>query len=115
MNVVFFQVDGVLNFPASEAKAPDGGLGISEARVKKLKKRLEQENAKPVLFGSWSKDWNFDDAQCTPNGVYLNKKMDRRGIHILDKIDTEADIKPWLEKHSNVENYTILREGDLVE
>lgn len=113
MNVVFFQVDGILNFPASEAKAPDGSLGISEEKAKKLKKKLDEENAKAVLYGSWAKDWDFHDEKCTPKGMYLNKKLDRRGIHILDKINSEDSIDGWLVRHPNVEKYVVLEEGDI--
>lgn len=117
MNVIFFEVDGILNFVGSDAKAPDKTLGISEARVKKLKKILENRGAKPVLYGAWKKDWNFDDSLCSPNGIYLNKKLDRRGIHILDKTrdgeSPEAEIQDWLQRHPNVEDYLILKEGDM--
>ena len=108
MNVVFFQVDGVLNYPASEAKAPDGSMGVAESKVKELKKTADEHNAKIVLYGGWAKDWDFDDAKCTSKGVYLNKKLDRRGLHILDKVSTVEDIPAWLERHSNVEEYIIL-------
>ena len=118
MNVIFFEVDGVLNFEGSEAKAPDNTIGISEARVKMLKKRAEENNAKIVLFGNWKKHWDFNDAKCTPNGVYLNKKVNRHGLHILDKtkdMDTvDAELKDWLDRHPNVEEYIVLKNGDVV-
>lgn len=113
MNVVFFEVDNILNFPESEAKAPDGSLGISESCVKKFKQKLDSEQAKPVLCGSWTKEWNFDDSKCTSKGTYLNKKLERRGIHILDKIGLNDNIDAWLERHSNVEKYIILKAGDV--
>ena len=118
MNVVFFEVDGVLNFEGSEAKAPDETIGIAEARVKALKKYTDKDNSKLVLFGSWSKHWDFDDSKCTPNGVYLNKKLDRRGLHILDKtkdLPKEEAIKEWLQRHPNVETYHILQNGDTID
>ena len=115
MNVTFFEVDGVLNFEGSEAKAPDGSAGIAEARVKALKKQTEKEDSKLVLFGSWCKDWDFDTSKCTPKGTYLNKKLERRGLHILDKTKNENpdSIKEWLSRHSNVTSFTVLKSGDM--
>lgn len=112
MNVVFFEVDNVLNFEGSEAKAPDGSMGISEARVRELKQALDMDHAKPVLYGAWAKDWDFDDAKCTARGTYLNKKLNRRGIHILDKVNTEQDINAWLKRHDNVTHHIILKAGE---
>lgn len=106
MKVIFFEVDGVLNFPGCDAKAPDGTVGIAESRVKKLKQ--ESEGFRIVLTGSWAKDWDFGDAKCTARGAYLNKKLNRRGLHILDKTD---DIKNWLERHPNVDEHIVLKEG----
>lgn len=119
MNVIFFEVDGVLNFEGSEAKAPDNSLGIAESRVKLLKRLTEQDNSKLILFGSWKKDWNFDDSKCTAKGTYLNKKLDRRGLHILDKtkdLDTlEDEVADWLKRHPNVENHYVIKNGDVLE
>ena len=119
MNVVFFEVDGVLNFEGSEAKAPDNTMGIAESRVKLLKKLVEQDNSRLVLFGSWKKHWDFNDAKCTKNGVYLNKKLDRRGLHILDKtkdMDTvEDEIADWLQRHPNVVNHYVIKNGDVLD
>ena len=112
MNVTFFAVDNVLNFEGSEAKAPDGTMGIAESRLKLLKKHTERNQSKLVLIGSWKKEWDFDDSKCTGKGTYLNKKLNRKGIHILDKTGNggteQEEICEWLRRHPNVENYDIL-------
>lgn len=119
MNVVFFEVDNVLNFDKSEAKAPSGRVGIAESRVKALKKRTDKDGSKLVLIGNWKKDWSFDDSKCTSDGIYLNKKLDRRGLHILDKTkDMESvhdEVDDWLKRHPNVEAYEIITNGDVLE
>ena len=106
MKVIFLNVDGVLNFEDSDAKAPSGKKGIAESRVKALKKIVTDTGARIVLIGSWKKDWNFEDSKCTQDGVYLNKKLDRRGLHILDKIKDELSdeegITDWIHRHPNV-------------
>ena len=107
MKVVFFEVDGLLNSPDSEAKAPSGKTGVAEQAVKQLKALVVETGSRIVLTGAWANDWNFSDALCTPDGTYLNKKMDRRGLHILDKTD---DVVDWLNRHPNVTDYCVLKD-----
>ena len=112
MKVIFFQVDDVLNFEGSDASAPSGKKGIAEARIKELKKIITSSGARLVLIGNWRKDWDFDDSKCTPDGVYLNKKFERKGLHILDKIrDDMTDdegINDWIRRHPNVTESCVL-------
>ena len=114
MKVIFFNVDNVLNFPESDAEAPSGRKGIAESRVKDLKKIVTESGARIVLIGSWCKDWNFDDSKCTKDGIYLNKKLDRKGLHILDKINEnlsdEDGIADWMRRHPNVTDSCILKD-----
>ena len=112
MKVIFFNVDNVLNFPESDAVAPSGKKGIAEARVKELNKIVTESGARLVLTGSWKTDWNFDDSKCTPDGVYLNKKLDRKGLHILDKtkdeLSDEDGCADWIRRHPNVTDSCVL-------
>jgi len=112
MKVIFFQVDGVLNFEGSDAIAPSGKMGIAESKVKELKKLVNESGARIVLIGSWKKDWDFHDDKCTPDGTYLNKKLDRKGLHILDKVrddmDDEEAVNDWIRRHPNVTHSCIL-------
>lgn len=114
MKVVFFKVENVLNFAESDATAPSGKKGIAEARVKELKKLINESGARLVLVGEWRKDWDFDDKKCTPDGVYLNKKLERKGLHILDKIkDNTTDdegIADWINRHPNVTDSCVLED-----
>jgi hypothetical protein len=116
MKVIFFTVDNVLNFPESDAKAPSGRLGIAEARVKQLKNITTTDSARLVLIGDWTKEWDFNEEKCTKDGIYLIKKLDRRGLHILDKIDNsisdEEGINEWLKRHPNVTDSCILTDID---
>ena len=113
MKVIFFNVDDVLNFSDSDAKAPSGRIGIAEARVKELKKLVTESGARIVLTGDWRKEWDFDDSKCTPDGTYLNKKLDRRGLHILDKtkddLSAEEGCADWIRRHPNVTDYCIIK------
>ena len=119
MKVIFFEVDNVLNFEESDAAAPSGKKGVAEARVKALKKIVNESGARLVLIGNWRKDWNFDDAKCTKDGIYLIKKLDRKGLHILDKINDdmldEEGITDWINRHPNVTDSCVLKDIDNIE
>ena len=119
MKVIFFQVDGVLNFPESEAVSPTGRKGVADIRVKDLKKLADANGAKIVLMGSWKKDWNFDDSRCTKDGAYLNKKLNKKGLHILDKLNDEMSdeegYNDWIRRHPNVTDSCVLKDINIVE
>lgn len=114
MKVIFFTVENLLNFEGTDAKAPSGKTGIADAKVKWLKDFVQKTGARIVLIGEWRKDWNFDDEKCTPDGKYLNKKLDRRGLHILDKIrDDMTDdegCNDWIRRHPNVTESCVLKD-----
>lgn len=114
MKVIFIKVEGVLNFEDSEALAPSGKIGIAESRVKDLKKIVEESGARLILFGKWCDDWNFYDEKCTPDGIYLNRKLNRRGLHIIDKVDNklpeEEGCVDWVRRHPNVTSSCILHD-----
>lgn len=114
MKVIFFDVDNVLNFEGSDALAPSGRKGIAEARVKEFRKIVNESGARIVLIGAWRKDWDFNDEKCTPDGVYLNKKLDRKGLHILDKtrddMTDEEGYEDWIRRHPNVTESCVLKD-----
>lgn len=111
MTVIFFEVDGILNFPDSDAVAPSGAKGVAESSLKNFKAFVNESGSKIVLTGSWKKNWDFVDEMCTKDGVYLNKKLNRHGLHILDKtkdLPEDEAIKDWLKRHPNVTNWCVL-------
>lgn len=116
MKVIFFTVDNVLNFPESDAIAPSGRKGVADSCVKKLKSLAIESGSKIVLIGPWKKDWDFDDTKCTPDGTYLNKKLNKRGLHILDKIrddmTDEDGYADWIRRHPNVTESCVLTDID---
>lgn len=117
MKVIFLDIDGVLNFEGSQAKAPNGCVGISEAPMKKLSKFIKETGAKIVLISTWQKDWAFDEESLDGNQKlicqYLNKKFERHGIRIMDKVGGQAQermerINEWLSKRPNVDKWVVL-------
>lgn len=85
MKVIFLDVDGVLNFTGTEARAPSGALGLASAPVKQLRNIIKATGAYIVLTSTWKGDWDFDEEKCTADGKYLVRKLKREGLHILDK------------------------------
>jgi len=110
MTVLFFKVEDVLNDASTEAVAPNGEKGIASDKVKMLRDTLQslEPGTQLVLYGDWAEDWNFDESKCTPNGKYLIKKLDRKGLHIMDKAPGKEDpIIEYLKTH-HVDKHTIL-------
>lgn len=109
MTVLFFRVEEVLNFPETEARSPSGRLGIVGRLVKDLKAQLEKEpvGTQLVLYGDWINDWDFNEEKCTADGKYLIKKLDRRGLHIMDKAEGHEPIADYVHR-KHVEKYTVL-------
>ena len=109
MTILFFKVENVLNFPESDAKAPSGKLGVADKLVKELKHKLDEQpiGTQLVLYGDWAADWDFDEDKCTEDGKYLIKKLERRGLHIMDKAVGENPILEYIQK-KHVDSHTIL-------
>jgi len=113
MKVIFLDIDGVLNFAGTEARAPGGCLGIAEPCVKRLRRIVDNTGAKIVLTSTWKDEWCFDESSCSAMGIYLVKKLKRHGMHILDKTKDHVDnrgegIIEWLQRHDNVRDWIVL-------
>lgn len=113
MKVIFLDVDGVLNFSMTEAKAPSGAVGVVDSCVKKLKKIIDNTNSFIILVSSWKNEWNMDEEKAGKDGKYLIKKLERRGLHIMDKTTDKGSnrgegIDEWLKRHPNVTDWIVL-------
>ena len=113
MKVIFLDVDGVLNYIKTEARAPSGTLGIASAPVKQLRNIVKETGAFIVLTSTWKEDWEFDEERCTPDGQYLVRKLKREGLHILDKThdrvsDRGHGIRDWLNRHPGTDFWVVL-------
>ena len=109
MTVLFFKVEDVLNFPESEARSPSGRVGVVDRLVKDLKHTLDEQpvGTQLVLYGDWAKDWDFDESKCTADGKYLIKKLDRRGLHIMDKAAGENAVAEYIYK-KHIDHHAVL-------
>ena len=104
-NIVFLDVDGVLNFTGTRTMSPEGFTGILPSRVAVLKRIVDENDALIVLTSTWRECWNKDDKSLqSPDGNYLDRLMEEGGLRICDKTDGDPflrghNIRDWLEKN----------------
>lgn len=84
-NIVFLDVDGVLNCAATEDRINDC-IGIDDAKVAILKEIVDIMEAKIVLVSSWKGSWfpykkDKQDAYAT----ILDHRLATQGLTIVDK------------------------------
>lgn len=87
MKVIFLDVDGVLNCRNTRDMCM-GFVGIEDRLVKKLQKIVNATNAKIVLVSTWRYYWEQSNKEGQDEmGTYLDKKLSKQGLYILDKTD----------------------------
>lgn len=108
MKYIFLDVDGVLNNARTQARSPEGYVGISSGLVKRLSKIVEATDAQIVLTSTWKtcdgKDYN-----------YLKRKLMQYHLYLVGKTKEPNDslwhrgkgIKAYLEEHE-CDEYVIL-------
>lgn len=113
MKVIFLDIDGVLNYRTCKERLPNCKyiVGIEDSRIERLAKIVEATNAQIILTSTWKLNWtNEEDEQ----GIYLDRKLAKYGLHILDSTEDDewnrwSGIKDYLDKHSKyIESYVIL-------
>lgn len=112
MNVLFLDIDGVLNSAAYDrVRTPNDG-NIDKSRLILLKEIIRSTDAKIVLSSSWRKHWERDLAACDAVGCQLHAVFDSAGLPIYDKTpvltDRAEEIAAWLRLHPETEGYAIL-------
>lgn len=116
MNVVFLDVDGVLNNNKTSVKTPMGFTGIGSRLLDRLATLVHLTDSVVVLSSTWKDEWDKDPRKTTPDGEYLNDKLRKSGIVIADKIDNKgcgeshrgAAIQNYLDSHLEIEDYVVL-------
>ena len=124
MKVIFLDIDGVLNanedFGGRNKPNPSihGILGVTTARIKRLKQIVDKTDAKIVLTSSWKEAYiNNTKYHVDIYGKYLREKLRKSNVYIFDTtLNYEskgseyrgAGIKAWLNAHKNVTNWIVL-------
>lgn len=113
MNIIFLDIDGVLNEAYSQSRAPNGCIGIDDDKVKRLRQIVDATGAKIVLVSSWKSEWSRDPELCGQDAVYMNKKLAKQHLHIIDKTDDNifdrgSGIVRWLNKRSDKPSWIVI-------
>lgn len=114
MKVIFLDIDGVLNCQSSKSHC---GIfvGIDDSKVKRLRKIVDATGAKIVLSSSWRLGWSIHRDCCDDGGRYLNSKLRKAGLFILDKTGKcprrPMEVWDWLQG-KQIESFVILDDED---
>lgn len=120
MNIIFLDVDGVLNCHSTKDRC-GRYIGIDDEKVILLKELIDKTNAVVVLVSSWKEYWykekRLKRAQ-NKSANYLDEKLKKQGITIFDKTEDSncffrgEGVVSYLEKLSKkgivVNNFIIL-------
>ena len=112
MKIIMLDIDGVLNCDASQSRC-GAFIGIDNDKVKRLRRIVDATGARIVLVSSWKTAWErFHKDDNGTSGRYLDSKLRREGLHILDKTtdhiwDRGRGILDWISAR-NVDSFIIL-------
>ena len=103
MNIIFLDVDGVLNSLPYCNKYPEEE--ISEYHVKMLAQLYNKVNAKIVLSSTWRDCDHPDEPEVYKMYKYLLDMLNKYSMEIIDKIpvvngDRPLEIKTWATEHN---------------
>ena len=101
MNIIFLDIDGVLNCRSTKDKCGPY-RGIEDDKVVLLKKLVNKYDAKIVLVSSWKEKWfkasYWKDKQ-DDLANYLDMKMNSAGLIVYDKTES------WYSRYIEVNEY----------
>jgi len=119
MNIVFLDIDGVLNNFMTTEKSPMGFTGIDSDKVSILSKVVKGLNAVIVLTTDWKLDWDFDKTKCTKDGLYMENKLKEFGLNIYGKTYEEKQqdrckgIMEWMNNQKEkIDKFIILDDNE---
>ncbi|MBE6772948.1 MAG: hypothetical protein E7544_01865 [Ruminococcaceae bacterium] len=120
MNVIFLDIDGVLNTEKTRLENEEYfDKPISEVHMSRLEKLVKSTGSVIVLTSTWRVYWNHGLSQVSPIGDYINDIFAKHRVAIYGKTlefsgnDRKAEIDDWFERYkSKVENYVIIDDVD---
>lgn len=120
MNVIFLDIDGVLNSQQTEERC-NGVIGIDSDKVARLAEIVNANKAILMLTSSWRLHWwkrEKEDDEQHPLGEYLDKKLAEYGLKIYDTVpyagfNRGTAILKWLESTELTVNKFIILDDEL--
>lgn len=115
MNIVFLDIDGVLNDILTKDKTPSGFRGIDDDKVEMLVKICDKLSANIVI----SSDWRDCLYKRDNDGKYLAEKLLKHGLYIIGIIPTISwsrrgeEIVKYLEAYDDtIDKYLVLDDNE---
>ena len=113
MNVIFLDIDGVLNGIEYVKASGTNGLVVDPHRMKLLRKLVVATDSEIVLTISWREHWSHDPDRCDHIGIALNQLFRTYGMVIYDKtpdrnFQRDREILAWLADYPTVTGYIVL-------
>lgn len=108
MNILFLDIDGVLNGIDYQMSATEEPPLIDKSRLALLREILEKRDIRVVLSSSWKKAWEPGcpfDCIFKASGIWIHDKTPALGR----KCD---EISAWLKCHPEVDRFVILDDAD---
>ena len=112
MNVIFLDIDGVLNCADTKEKEPRGCIGVEDDLAALLAEIVQETRAKIVLTSTWQQGW--DPVSPDRSAQYLNQKLAAHGLKIADKTgkwqatDRGEGIRDWLKRNPHAKRWVVL-------
>ena len=110
MNVIFFDIDGVLNYYQSR--------GLDWDIVDNLIKLAQETDSKLVMSSSWKDVLINPDRNSEPDKKYIQNLLNTMGeLYIgytpeTPKDERELEVQEWLDNHPDVNNFVIFDDLD---
>ena len=113
MNVIFTDIDGVLNEDTTPARTKSQAIFIDQDKLLRLKQIVDATGAKIVLSSTWRYD--RDDPRYNGDFLELQEAFKKVGLEFYSYTPEEVtgrkrgvEIKAWLGLHPEVDRYIIL-------
>lgn len=121
MNIVFLDIDGVLNsmtyFKSRGKGKRDNHDEIDESRLPFLKQIIDQTNAHVVLSSTWRQLDDEKHTECNAMYKYLIDTLGKYNIKIMSKtpiihMNRPFEIKTWIENRIDKDEITFVSLDD---
>ena len=119
MDVIFLDVDGVLNNRQTTARTPEKYIGVDDMLIDNLKYIVKNTGAEIVLSSDWKFEYDRAGKDHGTDMKYLIKHLAFHGLSIMDVTDGRsrgdngrchrgAEIADWLLSHLQVKHWVVI-------
>ena len=113
MNIIFLDIDGVLNTIKTKELAPSGFIGVEDTMISNLRKIIDKTNANIVLISTWKNEWSKSINYKGEDFKYLEQRLNEFNITIFDKTNDciynrGEGIKKYLYYHPEITNWVVI-------